>query len=138
MKTNNKNKKVKLYSLSAVLSVLLCGFFIQGCSNENIVSLQEQRDIPDKNSLELEEFIIAGLDYQHALNVFSDEVKKNDFSKIEPFKNSEGEMSVYIPTSICIEEKKAIMEEKKAALLEKYPQFLSFLMITRKFIYSNV
>jgi hypothetical protein len=43
MKTNNKNKKIKVYSLSVVLmSVLLAGVFMQSCNSDALDSFSDE------------------------------------------------------------------------------------------------
>jgi hypothetical protein len=49
MKTNNKSLKIKLYSLSVVISVLLCGFFIQGCSEDKLDENVNATNIKDND-----------------------------------------------------------------------------------------
>ena len=77
------------------------------------------------NSPELEEYIIAGADFQQTLNIFKDEISKIDFSKLEFVEETPGKKIMRLPISVHIEEKSRIFKEKKEALLTKHPLFSS-------------
>jgi hypothetical protein len=93
-----------------------------GCQKEEDTSNQ---DILDNSALEIEEYIIAGLDYQHALNIFNKEIKSIDFSKLSTYQDANGNTVMNIPTSVRIEEKSKVFNEKKKLLLGKCPQIIS-------------
>ncbi|GHT24539.1 hypothetical protein FACS189430_09610 [Bacteroidia bacterium] len=107
MKTNNVKIK-KVSAISVVVFALVTGFLV-GCQE------RENNDIEllDESSLEIEEYIIAGLDYQQALNIFNSEIKNIDFSRIEKSIDVKGNIIVKIPTSVSIEEKARTFNEKK-------------------------
>jgi hypothetical protein len=95
-----------------------------GCQQED--DFQDQKSLLENVSLELEEYIMAGLDFQHTVNTFNDEIKKIDFSKLNIHLDSKGNKTVYIPTSVSIEEKARVFNEKKRLVLEKCPEIASF------------
>jgi hypothetical protein len=128
--------------LAVVTAIVVMGTVsgLQSCSSDDatliadsIDGLQKTKEISmdsinqDKiaNSKEFEEFILAGIEYQNALNSFKKELKSIDFSKIDVVKNSKGEMVLQIPTSISIEDDAKAFNNKKKSLLEKYPDFSS-------------
>ncbi|MDR2423392.1 MAG: hypothetical protein LBD59_01540 [Prevotellaceae bacterium] len=133
-KADGKNLQKKLFGFVLTGVMILCGIVaVQSCNTED----QLIDEYPDENvitSVELEEFIVAGLDFQKSLNIFQNEIKNIDFSKLETSLDTEENMIVNIPTSVCIEEKAEILNEKKQALLERYPQFVS-LTLTAKHNY---
>jgi hypothetical protein len=102
------------------------GILVYGCSNENeIVS-----DDEIVSSVELEEYIITASDFKQSLALFEKEFSKVDFSKLLITYDADGREIMHLPvfvSSIRIGEKIQIFNEKKQALLEKYPQFASFM-----------
>lgn len=95
-----------------------------GCSQEDDTMSNNFSAII--NSPELEDFIVADIEFKHAFSIFKKELANVDFSKLESAKNIEGITVLYIPTSICIESKANAFNEKKRLLLAKYPQLNSF------------
>lgn len=119
-----KNRKVLIFSIIFV-TVISLGVFIQGCSMEE----DEPLDEAILNSSELEEYIIAGADFQKSLAVFTATLNKIDLSMLDSSFNSEGRKVLYLPASvgsIQIEKKIQSFNEKRDALLKKFPQFTSF------------
>jgi len=120
----------KIFSKNVLLSsfcFLIIGVFVFfGCEKEEDQPLDE--DII--NSPELEEYIIAGADFQQSLAAFTAGLSKIDFSTLEITYDAEGRKIVHLPSavvgSIRIEEKVYSFNEKKEALQKKYPQFASF------------
>jgi hypothetical protein len=125
MKTILKNQKMRVFSLSIVLmSVLLGGVFMQSCSNEDDENYSDNNSII--NSEELEEYIIADIEFQQAFNIFKKEIESIDLSKVKSVQNAKGVTVLYIPTSICIENKANLLNSKKKSLMVKFPQLNSF------------
>ncbi|MDR0604489.1 MAG: hypothetical protein LBG80_09335 [Bacteroidales bacterium] len=116
-------KNILKIKVLVTIAIFVAGCFMTGCQKEYN---NDSHDILDDSSLEIEEYIIAGLDYQHALNTFSNEIKNIDFSKISRSQDSKGNIVVHISTSVCIEEKVRTFNEKKKLLLDKCPQIVSF------------
>jgi hypothetical protein len=126
MKTNSL-KKISMASV-AVLIALLASIMV-GCQKEDDMSQQEQINLLDNNSFELEEYIIAIFDFKQSLAIFENKLSNVDFSKLEVTYDTEGRKVKRLPSamgSIRIEEKIQNVNEKKQALLEKYPEFASF------------
>lgn len=109
------------------LFVAFCaiGFiFFQGCQKQDY----DDEDFLDpalSQSSELEEYMIAGMEYRHALTVFQEAMNKIDFSKLEFTEESDGTKVMRLPVSIDLDSKARIVDEKKQSLLAKYPQFAS-------------
>jgi hypothetical protein len=122
----NKNRFLNTIHVVAIILVTF-SFLLQGCTNED--EAYTENDIT--NSIAMEEYVIAGLDYQQSLNTFNNEIRNIDFSKLKSYQDTKGNIVINIPTSVCIEEKEKIFNEKKKALLEKYPQIVSFSSKTR-------
>lgn len=115
-----------------VAVITLLASVMVGCQQEDDIYNQTQTELLDNVSFELEEYMIAGLDYQYALNIFNSEIKNIDFSKLNTFQDPERNTIVNIPTSVSIEEKAKIFNEKKKQLLDKCPQIISFSSQTRR------
>jgi hypothetical protein len=113
--------KRNILKTTIIVVVFFASCFMTGCQKEENISNQ---DILENSSLEIEEYIIAGLEYQHALNIFNNEIKNIDFSKLDTYQDSKGNTIVNIPTSVSIEEKTKIFNEKKKLLLDKCPQIV--------------
>jgi hypothetical protein len=113
-----------------ITAIVIASCFLTSCHKED--NAYNSQDILDNSSLEIEEYIIAGLDYQHALNIFNNEIKNIDFSKLTTYQDSKGNTIVNIPTSVCIEEKVKIFNKKKKLLLDKCPQIVSISSDTRR------
>jgi hypothetical protein len=118
MKTNN----CKIRNIAVIIAFVASGL-MAGCQKEE--NVYNSPDLLDNSSLEIEEYIIAGLDYQHTLNLFNKEIQTIDFLKLSTHQDSQGNMIVNIPISVSIEEKILIFNEKKKLLLEKCPQIAS-------------
>jgi hypothetical protein len=106
---------------------VVIGIFMYGCSNENEILIS--MDDETVNSVELEEYIITASDFKQSFALFEKELGKVDFSKLEITYDADGREVMHLPASagsIRIEEKIQIFNEKKQALLEKYPQFAYF------------
>ena len=127
-----KNRKKSLLSFTLIMVVSL-GIFMQGCNME-----EELLDENLINSPELEEFIIAGADFDRSFTIFEEELSKIDFSKLEVSYDADGRKVMRLPAgsmSVRIEEKINSFNEKKEKLLKKHPQVASFtLEKTKKYI----
>ena len=118
-----KNRKKSLLSFTLIMVVSL-GIFMQGCNME-----EELLDENLINSPELEEFIIAGADFDRSFTIFEEELSKIDFSKLEVSYDADGRKVMRFPAgsmSVRIEEKINSFNEKKEKLLKKHPQVISF------------
>ena len=119
-----KNSRITFFSLTlALASVVSLGIFTQSCSKD-----EEPLDESILNSSELEEYIISGADFKQSLAIFTDGLNKIDFSSLEVTYTEDGRKVVHLPTSVAsirIEEKVQVFNEKKEALLKKFPQFSS-------------
>ena len=121
--------KIK-YNFSTVvmlstLLILIGTFFFAGCGKEEDEPLNENI----LNSNELEEYIIAGADFQKSLAIFTSELNKIDFSKLDFSYDTEGNKVRHLPAgsvSFRIEEKLHAFFEKRDALGKKFPHFSSF------------
>ncbi len=122
-------RKLGFWKLSAVgLMYILSCFIFNGCEKDEYE--QEPLDISILNSSELEEYIIAGADLQHSLAVFKSKMNKIDFSKFEVTYDAKGRKVIHLSSDLVgnvrIEEKVHIFNEKKEAIQNKFPQFISF------------
>jgi hypothetical protein len=134
MKTNI----TKPFGFMILTCMISLGIIVGGCSKEDGLS-DDYLDESIVNSVALEEFIVAGFDYQHSLAVFESEVRNIDFSKLETSVDSKGNMVVNIPTSVSIEEKAEILNMKKQVLIETHPQFISMeLTLKQKYLQSSI
>ena len=124
MKNIIKNHKIEFLYMGIVLASVISLLFVQSCDNEMKIDIPIEAEVI--NSIEVEEFIIADIEFQQAFNTFREELKSIDFSKLEKTNDSEGVTVLHIPTSICIENKASELNEKKELLLAKYPQLNSF------------
>jgi hypothetical protein len=113
-----------------VIAIFVASCFMTGCQEE--ANPDNNQELLDNSSLEIEEYIIAGLDYKHALDIFNSEIKDIDFLKLSTSQDSKGNTVVYIPTSVNIEEKSEIFNEKKKLLLDKCPQIISLASTIRR------
>jgi hypothetical protein len=119
--------KFRFCNTLCVIAMIIAGCFVTGCSHDDELSGSIDNDIV--TSIELEEYIIAASDFKQSLTVFEQEISKVDFSKLEVSYDKEGRKITRLPASIAsvrIEEKLQIFNEKKGALIEKYPEFVSF------------
>ena len=108
-------KKLKLLFLSCSIVLLIIGFSCQKYDSDSISEKVTE-------SVELEEYILSGLDFQHSLNEFNKELKSIDMLSIKPTLDARGNVVMIIPTKISIENKSKVFNQKKKALLEKYPE----------------
>jgi hypothetical protein len=116
-------KIVKMFICVVAMMVIATVTFV-GCS-------QEEDTISDNfstivNSPELEDFIVANIEFQQAFNTFEKEIKSIDLLKVKSTQNAEGVTVLYIPTSVSVENMASEFNEKKKLLLAKFPQLLSF------------
>ncbi len=109
---------------------------MQSCSNEDdLFDSSDSLDATITNSQELEEYIIAGVDLERSLADFIKQLNKVDFAKLEVTYDAEGKKIVHLPASVSsigIDEKVQMLNEKKRALREKYPHITSFTSNVRK------
>jgi hypothetical protein len=87
-----------------------------GCQNE----IQINGNVAE--SKELEEFILAGLDFQESMVEFNKELNEIDIRTIRPVLDSKGRMVLELPTSISIEDKAKRLNTSKKVLLDKFPE----------------
>jgi hypothetical protein len=126
-----KNWKIGVFTLSVLLSAV---FFI-GCSQEEDELLYEAI----LNSAELEEYVIAGADFQQSLAVFTAGLNKIDFSTLEVTYEPGWVKVVHLPvSSVGIEEKIKNLNEKKKVLLKKFPQFASSLENSKEYFRQSI
>jgi hypothetical protein len=116
--------------------VILLGLSVQSCSKYD--ELDDNLDNSIINSVELEEYIITGLDYKQSLNTFNNEIRNVYLSKLKTYQDSKGNMIVNIPTSVSIEEKGKIFNDKKKLLLDKYPQLCTKSQKAKRDYLNNV
>jgi hypothetical protein len=121
MKTNFF-RRIIIASIVAVIAIV--AGFVAGCQREG----DEPLDDAIISSSELEEYIIAASDLKQSLAAFEKEMGRVDFSKLEVSYDRDGRKTMRLPASVgavSIEEKVRAFNEKKEALLGKYPQFVS-------------
>ena len=116
----NRISVATIFAIIAVVASVMVGCQKEEDDNNNII-----------NSVEMEEFIIAAFHYQHALNLFNREIKKIDFFTLNTSQDPEGNTIVNIPTSVSIEEKAKILNDKKKLLFDKWPKIVSLSSLTR-------
>jgi hypothetical protein len=89
-----------------------------GCNNsefsENGTSIEE--------SNEMEEYIIAGLEFYDAAKSFENSIAKVDMSSFETKLDSHGNMLIIIPFAEDLEKATKSINEKKQALIKKFPK----------------
>jgi len=110
--------------------------FLSSCQKDNFEGGVDQEIA---KSPEMEEYIIAASVFKESLNIFNEEIKKVDFSKLEIVTEPDGRKVIHLSEairSIHIERKAMIMNEKKEALLQKYPQ-LALENLETKYGYIN-
>lgn len=114
----------KIFNIFMVSTLI---FWMIGCqSDDEFESVNNSSVVA--NSSELEEFIIAATDLQQSLIVFEKELLKVNFSDLETVVNADGSKVTHLPAiirSLNIEQKILLMNQKKEALRNKYPQFAS-------------
>ena len=108
-------KKLKWSFLFCTIVLLIIGF---SCQQYESDSIHEKVTEP----VELEEYILSGLVFQHSLSQFKEEINKIDMLSLKPTIDSRGNVVMIIPTKISIENKSKVFNQKKKALLEKYPE----------------
>jgi hypothetical protein len=112
--------KIRVMSLGIVLAGMIsAGIFMQSCSNDDDFAENET-----VNSPELEDFIMTDIELQQSLKTLEKELAKVDFANLETFIEN-GKKITYLPAtirSLNIEDKIALMNGKKEALFNKYPQ----------------
>ncbi|MCL2651703.1 MAG: hypothetical protein FWD60_11875 [Candidatus Azobacteroides sp.] len=132
MKTIYKNNKIKFLIFGlAIACVVSLGIFVQGCSQEDELSDYSLNVLDSNiaNAPELEDYVIAGVDFELSMTNFTNELKKIDFSKLEVTYDAEGNEVIQLPAtlaSIEIEKKVQMYNEKKEVLFNKFQQFASF------------
>lgn len=109
-------------ALLALITIATVTFV--GCSQEEDTISDNFSTIMD--SPELEDFIVADIEFQQAFNTFKKEIKSIDLSKVKSTQNAEGVTVLYIPTSVSVENMASEFNAKKKLLLAKFPQLLSF------------
>lgn len=112
-------QKIKL--LLILISVLTASVFVffTGCET---MGLENTVNGDIKESVEMEEYILAGLDLQYSLNQFKEELKGIDMLALKPTLDAQGNLVITIPGKINIEEKTKDFNLKKKTLLDKYPE----------------
>jgi hypothetical protein len=147
----NFKNKLSFYNPIATIIGLVCitvsSIIFQGCKkldNDLLDNNLLDNNLLDNNiinSSELEEYIIAGADFQHSLAVFNSRMNKIDFSKLEVTYDAKGNKVVHLSPdlvgNIRIEEKVHMFNVKKEALLKKFPNFVSFSKVYAKKYFQN-
>ena len=130
MKTILGKRKVMKYCINSFITTLsalvIVVILFTGCYKESDVEFDHNTASVIANSLELEDYIIAYTEFQEAFATFNTEIKNIDFSKLRKNRNTEGNLVMHIPTSVCIENKVNVLNEKKKLLINKYPELVSF------------
>jgi len=122
-----RKKRVKIITmLSAVAVMVIIAGFLAGCQKE-----QENEPLDEAilNSSEMEEYIIAGVDFIQSLAVYREKLTKIDLSQLEITQDAEGRKVMFLQEAVApltLKDEARIFEEKKEALLRKFPQFDSF------------
>ncbi len=116
--------KIKLLFISIIPFFI----FILGCQEKGTEFMDEKIE----ESSELEEYIIAGLDFQHSLNEFKQQLKSVDMLSLQPTLDSKGNLIITIPTKVNIEEKAKYFNQKKKVLIEKYPELKNLKPLKRQ------
>lgn len=120
-------RKMKFVFGKFKIIVILSFLFCIGCQDQDDIIIHDCKSTIIE-SLELEEYIIAGIDLQESITVFAKELSKVDFSKLETIIDSDGNEVRSLPSfmrSIEIEQKTLVFNTKKAELFKKYPQLIS-------------
>lgn len=102
-------------------------FWTIGCQSDDELESVNNSSVVACTS-ELEDFIIAATDLQQSLIVFEKELIKVNFADLETVINADGNKVTHLPAiirSLNIEQKILLMNQKKDALRNKYPQFAS-------------
>ena len=102
-------------------------FWTIGCQSDDELESVNNSSVVACTS-ELEDFIIAATDLQQSLIVFEKELIKVNFADLETEINADGNKVTHLPAiirSLNIEQKILLMNQKKDALRNKYPQFAS-------------
>ncbi|MDR2087526.1 MAG: hypothetical protein LBP72_10205 [Dysgonamonadaceae bacterium] len=133
MKAILKNQKNRIFSLSViVMSVIFAGIFMQSCESNSFLSETDSSEHLSEielitKSAEFENYIIAATGLQQALKTFEKEFAIVDFANLETVIEN-GKKVKYLPAtirSLNIDGKIILTNEKKEALLNKYPQLLT-------------
>ena len=123
-----KKNRFLITGLLLTLFILISTLFFAGCEKHDYEQFEEL-DQTMLNSTELEEYIIAGANLQQSLGSLTGVLNRIDFSTLEVTYEPGWKRVVHLPTpsigSISIEEKFENLNEKKEALLKKFPQFAS-------------
>jgi hypothetical protein len=120
-----RNSFIRINIASVVVVIALLAGVMVGCQEE----VDEPLNDSIINSLELEEYIIAVSDFKQSLAIFEKELSNVDFSKLEVTYDPNGKKVIHLPSSVIsigIGGKLDAFNEKKTALLNKFPQFASF------------
>lgn len=120
-------KHLRFSILSTSLYVLVCLSGILSLSN-----CQKQDPISDcdidpilLNSPELAEYIVAGVEYRHALGILQAEMEKADLLHLETKIGPNGEKYECLPISVDIEAAYQNFLEKRQMLSQKHPDFMA-------------
>jgi len=130
MKSTYIKIRIKIqYCLMLVLaSLIVLGITVQSCNKEEDMPLVLDEEI--LNSTELEEFVIAGIDFYQSLAIFSEGLKQLNYFDLEVTYDAEGREIRHIPPAIVgnikIDEKVNMLNKKKFALQRKFPQLTAY------------
>lgn len=116
-------KVVFCYHLAAVVAASVV---VSSCAFEPVDESPEIDPVL-VSSTELEDFIIAATDFDQAMNIFKREIENVDFTKLETV-IEDGREVTYLPEpipSLHIEQKSLLVQEKRATLFNRFPQFAS-------------
>jgi hypothetical protein len=122
-----KNRKMSLviFTFSIIVSL---GIIMQGYSMDTEEEILLDASILE--SQELEDYILVGADFKQSLTVFAEGLNKIDISKLEVTYEKGWKKVIHLPvssvSSFGINEKVRTFNDKKEALLRKYPQMASF------------
>ena len=106
-------------------------FWTIGCQSDDELESVNNSSVVACTS-ELEDFIIAATDLQQSLIVFEKELIKVNFADLETEINADGNKVTHLPAiirSLNIEQKILLMNQKKDALRNKYPQWISMRLL---------
>ncbi|MFV0267204.1 MAG: hypothetical protein ACK5HT_08710 [Draconibacterium sp.] len=117
-----------LATIIGLVSIVILSIVFQGCEKDQYEI--EPLDEVILNSSELEEYIIAGADLQQSLAIFESRMNKIDLSRLEVTYDPEGRKVLHLPPNLVdnvrIQAKVHAFNQKKEAIQNKFPQFVSF------------
>jgi hypothetical protein len=121
-------KKIIITFVCAIF-VVAGSVFLQSCESEYSFNKKTEIDEAIVNSPELEEFVLAGLEFEKSLANLTHKLNSIDFSTLEVTYDADGRKIRRVPIGLVfseIENNAQKLNETRDALLDKYPEFTSF------------